>query len=568
MRNPLTVAGVTARSRRHAAPVFSSFLAGLAVVSAFCIPAAADTCVRDAMWAVDSTNNRLVTIATDGTNTVCDVAPLTDPDLQGITWSKDGTKLFGVRGNTIYEVDTTTGALTPTGATVGGSTPPLHVEQDPNEDFMVSLADTTAGTTELHVIPKAGGTATIYGPFSGAVALGGLASSNCDNTVQYGFRETQANPLQLFFWIWNGLTWGIGQLNPVSIPAPVSSIASDGARFYTVSSTNRLYFFTPETIIGPPYTPATSLGILPFQVSALSFGPTAPGCGGTTTTTTSTTTTTLGCETTTTTLAPPDPQAKEQQDCLVAMMKVTRKVVLTQGKETSRCAKSRSKGTEPEPDVCQSADSRGKMTALENKAAEVATERCSAGAAPDFGYEGPVAAVDGGRDPMIALAGDLFGTTLKVIPDTSVEPALSPVARCQTKFWTAAAKLAATKIGVLAKCEKLGLAGKKGKSIVSADDLRDCLDDIEASAADPKGKVSKGIYKLALTAGKLCLSVAHATAFPGRCRFATTTEAFVNCVEQRVECRACLTLSGATGVQAPCDLFDDGLHNCSCGAGG
>ena len=52
------------------------------------------------------------------------------------------------------------------------------------------------------------------------------------------------------------------------------------------------------------------------------------------------------------------------------------------------------------------------------------------------------------------------------------------------------------------------------------------------------------------------------TAFPG-CGTSDPAD-LAACLDERVECRVCLTLNEADELNRDCDLFDDGAANASC----
>ncbi len=79
-----------------------------------------------------------------------------------------------------------------------------------------------------------------------------------------------------------------------------------------------------------------------------------------------------------------------------------------------------------------------------------------------------------------------------------------------------------------------------------------------AKACDPTtGKIRSAIDKKCGAAGDLSI------AFPGCGAGDVTTLA--TCLDEIVECQACLALNKADALSRDCDDFDDGVVNSSCG---
>ena len=93
----------------------------------------------------------------------------------------------------------------------------------------------------------------------------------------------------------------------------------------------------------------------------------------------------------------------------------------------------------------------------------------------------------------------------------------------------------------------------------SACDLEKCM------GHDPKHKIEKAcITQLDDKIDKSCAGLDYATLFPGNCSGEATLSDFERCVDRLVECRVCLALNQADGLNRDCDDFDDGMANGSC----
>jgi hypothetical protein len=135
-------------------------------------------------------------------------------------------------------------------------------------------------------------------------------------------------------------------------------------------------------------------------------------------------------------------------------------------------------------------------------------------------------------------------------------------AKCQQAVGKAYEKLAAKKFKEFVKCKKAALKG----GAIAASALEDCVADagtVGSITADSKGKIAKAVAKLGDAIGKKCGGVNTGLAFPGICA-SLTGDALRDCIDQRVECRVCLTLNAIDNLAVDCDAFDDGMTNLSC----
>ena len=114
------------------------------------------------------------------------------------------------------------------------------------------------------------------------------------------------------------------------------------------------------------------------------------------------------------------PQDKAQQGCINALNKAGAKLAATQGKESSGCIKNATKGKEPDPQTCLTADGKGKVGKAAAKVDGADTKKCAT--APDFGKAGTAIIKAFAAGEEVALAADVFGATLTgVIVDAGVD---------------------------------------------------------------------------------------------------------------------------------------------------
>ncbi len=112
-------------------------------------------------------------------------------------------------------------------------------------------------------------------------------------------------------------------------------------------------------------------------------------------------------------------------------------------------------------------------------------------------------------------------------------------------------------------CKKSGLA--TGTVSEAASLASQCLAAIDADGRD---RIARAGLKLGQIVTKRCGGGSGgflATSFAGACAGAADTTAnFVPCVENALRCRACRLVAAADGLDADCDLFDDGQAQGSC----
>ncbi len=242
-------------------------------------------------------------------------------------------------------------------------------------------------------------------------------------------------------------------------------------------------------------------------------------------------------------------QNSAQQGCINALNKAGSKVAATQAKENAACLKNAGAGNEPDAQGCLIADAKLKVAKAKSKTDDADAKKCAT--APDFGRAG-VATVNGAaQDEEVALTGAVFGSNLTAAVILAASDKVG--AGCQIAVLKAYEKVLATKLKIFLKCKKAGL---KAGTITSPATLAACFDTVAADTS-----VAKAITKLASTVTKKCAGVTLGTAFPGDCASAVD---FPACVDERVECHACLMLDAMDALTRDCDVFDDGVANLSC----
>jgi uncharacterized repeat protein (TIGR03806 family) len=83
--------------------------------------------------------------------------------------------------------------------------------------------------------------------------------------------------------------------------------------------------------------------------------------------------------------------------------------------------------------------------------------------------------------------------------------------------------------------------------------------------SDTRGTVARQVTKLGTVIGASCAGQPLAARFPGDCSGrAGSAAALRDCVHERVRCHLCRSFEAFDGLDAECDLFDDGAANDSC----
>jgi cysteine-rich repeat protein len=264
-------------------------------------------------------------------------------------------------------------------------------------------------------------------------------------------------------------------------------------------------------------------------------------------------------------------QNEDQQKCINELNKNFAKVAKVQGKVIDKCLKDGAKDKLENQTIeeCSTADNDGKVGKAKQKTITKASGKCSV--PPDFGPTDPNTVNRVAIDKELGLIHDIFGSDL----DTAILPQWGPFSdqsKCQLAVAKAAKKCQDAKLKVFNKCKKDGLKSKAGPPSVvlpvdTAGDLEQCM------GFDPKGKTEKACDsttgKIRSTINKKCGGVDFAGTFPELLTIpgcgTNDHEAVAACVDQIVECQACLALNQADGLSRDCDLFDNGAVDGSCG---
>ncbi len=264
------------------------------------------------------------------------------------------------------------------------------------------------------------------------------------------------------------------------------------------------------------------------------------------------------------------PLNKDQQKCVVALNGGLTKVDQAVAKQISACLKNNAKANalnndDPEIDTieeCVVDDPKGKIQKAKDKTSDGFAKKCTT--LRPFGPKNAESVNDAGLQRSPGLVHDLFGPDL----DASAlirEAADKSAANCQAQVWKSVTKCAQTMFKEFATCKKLGL---KAETIVDSETLeRVCLaqdDDPDTGQPDEKGKIAKACTDaekgIALSLAKKCDGQDIDALFPG---CASSSDAAA-CLDQKTECRVCLTINEADGTSRDCDRFDDGAANGSC----
>jgi cysteine-rich repeat protein len=249
-------------------------------------------------------------------------------------------------------------------------------------------------------------------------------------------------------------------------------------------------------------------------------------------------------------LAGADALTSAQSGCVNAMNNSGTKVAATQGKENASCVKGVGLGKiDGTADACVTADSKGKVAKAQQKAIDTQSSKCL-DPLPPYGYTGAstvnTAAVSGEID----LLESVFGSPVNGAIMTD-----SAGAACQASVVKSYEKLASTRGKEFVGCKKSGF---KLATITDETGLISCI------TSDSKGKVDKARSKITSTIDAKCATVTLADAFPGCKTKAGSSQALSDCIAGKSECWMCTMLSAMDGLDAPCDLIDDGVINGTC----
>jgi len=249
-------------------------------------------------------------------------------------------------------------------------------------------------------------------------------------------------------------------------------------------------------------------------------------------------------------------QADDQARCLSAVHKAGRAVAVVQGKEALRCLAARARSVDdPSLRTCLVAESTRLARARAKVEAAVAS-RCGGAALPDFGLSDGATVNRAAESWKTALVGDVFGTAVET---TLVERGDDRAgARCQRAVMKQAGRRADARIGAFRRCLAAGL---RDGSVSDAVTLADrCVFPIDAGSARKAASSAEAISTALEQCGSE--STPPGTLLAGRCVGAVSSLA--SCIASAADCRACLYVNDAAGIDADCDLLDDGAANGSC----
>jgi len=244
-------------------------------------------------------------------------------------------------------------------------------------------------------------------------------------------------------------------------------------------------------------------------------------------------------------------QSKEQQKCIGVANKQARTLAKARGNESSGCISTAAKVGAVDVDACNSADTTGKVSAVQTKATALLTppgSKCDT--APDFGFSSPLAVTSVSTAVTAKLFTDIYDANF-------AGPLSTDESKCLDASLKALTNLFYTQLKAFRTCKKPGL--KDGSIASGVALLGACLGDVENGP-----KVIGAKSQLEATLDAKCLGVAIGNVFQGDCVTAPNTAALAACMDDRSDCDACLVLSRVDNLGADCDLFDDGVANSSC----
>ena len=247
---------------------------------------------------------------------------------------------------------------------------------------------------------------------------------------------------------------------------------------------------------------------------------------------------------------------KPDQKCINNINKGAAKVAKAQAGDNNACVKDYGKEKVGSAADCVTSDPKGKVSKAISK---IKTGDCAGVPAALPGLDTNSASIGAGMvSKDLALLTDLFGSDL----DSALVLAATdkPGSKCQSAVIKAAGKCQAAKLSSFNSCKK---AGMKDDSVTDAASLRDeCLGTGAGSIPDGKGKIAKkcgGDFDL----GKKCSGQDLEALFPG-----FNPHVSADAIDTAIECRVCLALNALDGLTRNCDLFDNGVADGSCDAGG
>ena len=239
---------------------------------------------------------------------------------------------------------------------------------------------------------------------------------------------------------------------------------------------------------------------------------------------------------------------KAAQKCINGLVRDGQKVSHTVAGELAKCVSSAIKGVELDPLGCAVRDNRGKIAKATRKTLETEVETCPV--VPTFGVatgdEINQAATRLGRNLILELFGSDLAGSLRADEE----------GKCQHLVLRMAQKLSAATAKLFGTCLKNEL--KAGTLSDVGDIESECL---QAVVDDPRLKLAKLEAKVRKVLDRKCLGFETEILFPGLC---SRSSDLVSCLSAGSRCQLCLSANEAHGLQADCEVFDDGAANDSC----
>jgi hypothetical protein len=256
---------------------------------------------------------------------------------------------------------------------------------------------------------------------------------------------------------------------------------------------------------------------------------------------------------------------RDQQKCVRALNKGLAKTAAAVGKETLGCIQDHNQGDVSDIPACVDDDANDKIARASGKVVLDFDRRC-------VGIDGdgapllpPALATDDGTVVASAVANGrrmltaIYGPDVDAAALTEAEDETG--ARCQAAVAKRLLKCRDTALKEFNRCKKEAL-----ETATTAAELAPCV------LADPKEKIARAcdltdgttVDKVRQDLTRKCVAQGAdlTVAFP-QCG-AGDVETVHACLEEPVECAACLAMNAADDLEADCDLLDDGAANASC----
>jgi Spherulation-specific family 4 len=269
---------------------------------------------------------------------------------------------------------------------------------------------------------------------------------------------------------------------------------------------------------------------------------------------------------------------RDQQRCVLALNKGLAKLAATLGKETLACLKDYARGAVADVQLCVDADRKGRVAKARLKTRLDFARRCTGTDGGGASKLPGTLATDADTVIAAAVANARRMLTGTFGPDVGAaaltEAANEAGARCQAAVAKSLQKCRDAKLKEFNRCKKDALqAGKEPapSGATTAAELAGCV------LADPRGRIARvcdlheplpsGGFKVDKVRkdldGKCVAKGVGLTAVFPHCGSADPEDVHA-CTERPVQCAACLALDAADGLEADCDLLDDGAANASC----